>query len=206
VQCHTYSHSRVFTAPRIVGFVTPEYGRTPYLNRPQLSDSPHLEFVTERDLGAPLYPSRSRMSDGCRVAVSLEAHRACVTLVAREGGAAFFSRPNWRAELEAKAGAVDAIPETESDQQRSIERELDRGRAILNERLGTTSVNHVCLPWGVSGTQTSAALKRLGFRSAFANRLRGVHAVRRGDDPYWLKRLPNRYIYNLPGHGRRTWV
>jgi len=48
-------------------------------------------------------------------------------------------------------------------------------------------------------------LKRLGYRTAFANRLPGLHAVRRGDDPHWLKRLPNKYIFALPGRGRRVW-
>jgi peptidoglycan/xylan/chitin deacetylase (PgdA/CDA1 family) len=206
VQCHTYSHSRIFTASRLAGFVTPDYGQTPYLNRPQLAAPPDLQFVTDRDLGAPIYPSRSRMSDGRRVMVSPDAHRACVALVAREGGVAFFSRPNWRESLEAIASTTAARPETEADQLKAIEEELDRGRSTLNERLRTTSVNHICLPWGVSGQRTSAALKRLGFRSAFANRLRGIHAVRQGDDLYWLKRLPNKYIRSLPGHGRRTWV
>ena len=47
------------------------------------------------------------------------------------------------------------------------------------------------------------------FRAVFrelANRLRGVHAVRRGDDPYWLKRLPNKFIFRLPRRTRRTWA
>ena len=54
-------------------------------------------------------------------------------------------------------------------------------------------------------SRTAAALGRLGYRSAFANQLRGAHAVQPGDDPYWLKRLPNRYIFRLPGRGRRLW-
>jgi hypothetical protein len=57
----------------------------------------------------------------------------------------------------------------------------------------------------VSGVKTAAALKRLRFATAIANRMSGVHAVRRGDDPHWLKRLPNRYIHRLPGRGRRWW-
>jgi len=66
-------------------------------------------------------------------------------------------------------------------------------------------VNHVCLPWGVSSAFTASALPRHGFRSAVANRMRGLLAVRPGDDPYWLKRLPNRYIFHLPGRGRQLW-
>jgi hypothetical protein len=91
------------------------------------------------------------------------------------------------------------------DQDRAIEAELTRGRDVLNDRLRSNRVNHICLPWGVSGRRTRTALERIGYRSAFANRLRGLHAVQPGDDPYWLKRLPNKYIFHLPGTGRR-WI
>jgi hypothetical protein len=65
-------------------------------------------------------------------------------------------------------------------------------------------VRHVCLPWGVSGARTRAALERTGFLTAFANRLGGRFAVASGDQPYSLKRLNERYVFALPGHGRRT--
>ena len=206
VQCHTESHSMVFCSVEIRDFVTPDYQETPLLNRPMLSTAPERRFLTPDELGAPLYAARSRMSDGRRVAVSLDTHARLVEYVAREGGAAFFSRSGWREALRRLAGNDrHAIVETESEQQRAIEEELDRGRALLNDRLRITSVNHICLPWGVSGRHTADALGRLGYRTAFANRLRGLHAVKPGDDPHWLKRLPNRYIFHLPGRGRRTW-
>jgi hypothetical protein len=206
VQSHTDSHSRVFTSSEVEGFVQPDYEATPLLNRPQLSAPPALAFVTPADLGAPLYGMRSRMSDGRRALVSREVHEKCVSLVAREGGAAFFSRPDWRARLTALAASASLAPfERADDQARTIEDELARSRAILNERLKTNSVAHICLPWGISGVTTHAMLVRTGYRSAFANRLRGQHAVHVGDDPYWLKRLPNHYITRLPGRGRQYW-
>ena len=79
-------------------------------------------------------------------------------------------------------------------------------------------------PWGAAGGVHGDG--RLAFRSSwglaydfpsgqyhfinagaapFANRLRGQHAVHAGDDPYWLKRLPNHYITRLPGRGRQYW-
>ena len=206
VQSHTRSHSRIFTSMEAQDFVRPGYATTPLLNRPQLTPPPALAFVTPADLGAPLYGMRSRMSDGPRALVPRDAHDVCVALVAREGGPAFFSRPGWRAQLRAAAAlSSPATFESAEDQVRAIEDELATSRATLNERLRTQSVSHICLPWGVSGTRTAALLKRTGYRSAFANRLRGTHAVRAGDDPYWLKRLPNHYITRLPGRGRQYW-
>jgi hypothetical protein len=147
------------------------------------------------------------MSDGPRIIGTEAAYDVCVRLVASEGGAAFFSRPDAKTRLHSIAAdkAGDLTPESEKQHQRAIEEELDRSRSELRARLATDRINHVCLPWGVSGEKTAAALERLGFATAIANRLSGVHAVRRGDSKYWLKRLPNRYIERLPGRGRRWW-
>jgi hypothetical protein len=206
VQSHTLTHARIFCGPRPIGFVTPAYAATPLLNRPWIPGSARPRFVAPEDLGAPLYTTRSRMSDARHVTFDPAVRARCIDHVSRNGGAAFFERPAWRAQLEAIAGGARYEIDSEQAQQAAIEAELDVSRAILNERLRTTSVRHVCLPWGVSGRQTAAALERLGFETAFANRLRGTHAVRRGDDRFWLKRLPNKYILRLPGRGRRTWL
>ena len=210
VQCHTESHSMVFSSSRVSGFVGPSYGDLPLLNRPQLSAEPSLRFLEPRELGAPLYESRSRMSDARRVSVPLDLQARCVDFVERHGGADFFAELDWETRLRAlvnRAQPNGALTiESESARDAAIERELDRGRSVLNDRLQTTMVKHICLPWGVSSPGTARALERLGYRSAFANRMRGLFAVRAGDDPFWLKRLPNRYIFHLPGRGRRTWI
>ena len=211
VQCHTESHSMIFSSSAVIGFVTPEYGRLPQLNRPQLTPLPALEFLEPNELGAPLYASRSRMSDGLRVAVPADARRQCVEYVAREGNASFFERLDWEDRLQAlvqriSGNAARADVESESDRDRAIDVELERSRATLNARLRTNTVRHICLPWGVSSPTTLAALKRQGYESAFANRMEGAFAVKAGDDPFWLKRLPNKYIFHLPGRGRRIWI
>jgi hypothetical protein len=95
--------------------------------------------------------------------------------------------------------------ETDDQRRRAIEHELSHARAVLQTQL-STRVNHVCLPWGVSGAETTAALERLGFSTAFANRLSGRYVVARGDHPFFLKRLNGRHVFALPGRGRRTFV
>lgn len=95
--------------------------------------------------------------------------------------------------------------ETLDEQRAAIDHELDLGRSVLQTRLGT-SVNHICLPWGVSGSLTTAALERHGFSTAFANQLPGRYVVSPGDHPFYLKRLNSRHIFALPGRGRRPFV
>ncbi len=208
VQSHTWTHARIFTGSLVLDFVQPEFGRQPPLNRPLLAMAGETpRFIQPRELGAPLYEQRSRMSDGPKVQVSLAAHDACVAFVRANGGAAFFDERHWRPRLGVVAARHlgDGFDSESADaQRRAIEDELDRARSVLNARLATTSVRHVCLPWGVSGRVATDALKRLGFESAIANRWTGSFAVRPGDDPFWLKRLPNRYVTALPGRGRRT--
>lgn len=95
--------------------------------------------------------------------------------------------------------------ETENEQRAAIEHELAKAREVLQARIGS-AVEHVCLPWGVSGRVTEAALQRLGFATAFANQIRGRYVVAPGDHPYYLKRLNSRHIFALPGRGRRPFV
>src|SRR4029079_1204642 len=95
--------------------------------------------------------------------------------------------------------------EADTDRERAVTHELIAARDTLEARLNTR-VRHVCLPWGVTSPLTRRLLERLGFESAFANRLAGVFGVRSGDDPYFLKRLSSRHICALPGRGRRPFV
>ena len=102
--------------------------------------------------------------------------------------------------IDGGSGNPRAISTRRSNHELSAAREVE-----LQAKLGTP-VDHVCLPWGVSGPTTRAALERLGFVSAFANRWSGQYAVRAGDDPFFLKRLNGRHIFALPGKRRRTLV
>ena len=160
------------------------------LNRPRVDAAGPPEFLTPDRVGFPLLHRRSRMSDARRFYPD---PAACARLEASEPDAALLPF----------AGQLKGWWETAEEQARAIEHELVAGREVLEQRLGTT-VRHICLPWGVSGAVTRAALERTGFLTAFANRLSGRFAVSAGDDPYFLKRLSSRYVFALPGRGRRA--
>jgi hypothetical protein len=204
VQSHTRSHAMMFTGAEVVNFVTPEFVREPLLNRPITAMNGHIDTIGADALGTPLFQRRSRMSDGRRFFPDDKQAALCREHVARNGGADYFNQPGWERELRAIA-ARSGCERFETDDERSaaIHRELAESRALLNDRLRTTAVKHVALPWGISGTITRAALQATGHELAFAERPWRRRSVRAGDDRFQLMRLSSRFLTCLPGRGRR---
>lgn len=203
VQSHTLTHSMMFVSPVIAGFVTPDFVTESPLDRPRLDSDGSLRFLSPAALGAPLYVRRSRMSDALRFFPDPDQSARCVDHVGQQGGRAFFSQRGWREQLQRVAGPSRGSTEQASARDAAIEEELRGGREQLEAALPGHRVDHICLPWGVSGLITWRMLERCGYRTAFANRFRGRFAVAAGDPPYALKRLSNRFIWTLPGRGRR---
>lgn len=205
VQSHTYSHSPVFCADAIAGFVTPDYDPGNFLNRPLLDGEPAPTYLSRKHLGAPIHPSRSRMADVRRVHEDRALRARCMEHVDAHGGAAFFGRERWHAELRAVAAAAPASTrvESEAERARALEDELARSRDVLNDRLGAPVVRQVCFPWGIAGELARETARRVGYETAFADRLFGRRVVSKGDDPYSLMRLHDRFISCLPGRGRK---
>jgi peptidoglycan/xylan/chitin deacetylase (PgdA/CDA1 family) len=205
VQSHTWSHAMQFCDSRPSGVVTPANAAEHFLNHPRLNTTDPPEFLPMSRIGFPLFPRRSRMSDGRRFLPNAAACARVEAFVSERGGPSFFETPDWQQALAGPLAAVTGEWETEQDQRGAIEYELAASREDLERRLGVR-VRHLCLPWGVTGTITRDAIARLGFETAVANRMPGMYAVRSGDDPFFLKRLPNRYIFALPGRGRRSFL
>ncbi|OLC48271.1 MAG: hypothetical protein AUH43_10010 [Acidobacteria bacterium 13_1_40CM_65_14] len=209
VQSHTRSHAMIFSDSETIGFVTPDYRREPLLERPLTTVNGVATFLQPDALGTPLYLQRSRMSDARRYLSGETAAERCRQYVARHGGVRFFDRPRWRQELHAIAedeGTERERFETDEARAAAIRAELAEGRTLLNERLGTTTVRHVALPWGIAGETTRRALANTGHELAFAERplkRRGVHP---GDDRYQLMRLNGKFLTCLPGQGRKWFL
>jgi hypothetical protein len=202
VQSHTRSHAMMFSDAEVVDFVTPAYVREPLLNRPITSMNGRIDAIGADALGTPLFQRRSRMSDGRRFFPDEEDAARCREHVRRNGGADFFNRPNWRHALEPFTARARGRFENDDERSRVIRKELADGRALLNEKLRTTSVKHVALPWGISGAVTRAAIEATGHELAFAERPWRRRSVRAGDDRFELMRLSGRYVTCLPGRNR----
>ena len=190
VQSHTWSHSMIFSGDAVIGRAGPALESEPVLNRPRIDSGSSLEFLNPTRVGFPLFQRRSRMSDARRF---FPDPTACARLDSSDDVAAMVPF----------AGRIKGRWETEHEQVQAIDHELLASREVLESKLATR-VRHVCLPWGVSGRITGAALERTGFLTAFANRMSGRFAVAAGDPPYFLKRLNERHLFALPGRGRRA--
>lgn len=206
VQCHGHAHSKIFCRDTPHGFVTPGVNAWHPLDMPLLFREAAGVYLDPDDLGAPLYVQRSRLSDGLRYVDDGGAHDRCVAHVRNRGGASFFDRRGWRAELQDLAGRGESGAfETDEERRAAIYHDLDRAQVVLRDRLRTNAVRHLCFPWEVAGTIARGAARALGFRTAFADRLFGLRAVCAGDDPWRLMRLNGKFIPSLPGR-RRKWV
>jgi hypothetical protein len=203
VQSHTRSHAMIFSSAEVVDFVTPAFAREPLLNRPIRSLNGRLDAVDADALGTPLYLRRSRMSDARRRLPDEAVADRCGAHVARNGGARFFDRPHWRRELEPLARDVTPRFETDAERAAAILTELADGRGLLNARLGTTTVRHVAMPWGIAGRIARQALAATGHETAYSERPLGRRGVRAGDDRFQLMRLNGRFLTCLPGRGRQ---
>ncbi|HWW88713.1 MAG TPA: polysaccharide deacetylase family protein, partial [Vicinamibacterales bacterium] len=203
IQSHTRLHAMIFCGAEIAGFVAPGYASDPPLERPLVSND---EFLDPDALGTPIYVRRSRMSNAMRFLPDESIADACREHVARRSD--FFQRPTWHAELEAivRKNADSYRIETNAAQEAAIKEELARGRELLNDKLATSSVRHVALPWGICGDVARRSLADTGHRTAFAERPFKQRGLTAGDDRFGLMRLNGKFLTCLPGHGRKWFM
>jgi hypothetical protein len=204
VQSHTWSHAMVFSGATPIGVVDAGYRREAPIINPRLTRGRDLAFLSPGRVGHPVFARRSRMSDGRRFWPDADACARVEDALRAAGGEERADGPGWR-ERAGLAGAMPGRWETDAERAEEIEQELVLARDDLQQRLGIV-VEHICLPWGITGSVTTRALERIGVRTAFANRLAGRMAVAAGDHPLYLKRLDNRHIFALPGTNRRVFT
>lgn len=203
IQAHSYAHAMIFCDATVTGFVTPDYRPHVHLS-PNIGTSLRPRFLTATDaLGAPLHPMRSRLSDALRYD-DPDAREACRELVASGGGPEFFKLPDWRNRLARAMRKSKGRWETPAERNEAIREDLAAARDELNNRLRTTTVRHMCFPWTIAGRAAEMIAAEVGYASAYADELGALRAPRRGGNPYRLMRLKNKFIFNLPGKGRKS--
>ncbi len=202
IQAHGYQHAKIACFQQPAEFIRPRMTMHPH-EIPILDSGDGPRFACAEDLGTPLFPVRSRLSDAHRW-VCPEATRACTDLVTSEGGPLFFEQTDWEIRLmrtydEARSGHY----ESEKERDLEIRKDLIMAREHLETHLNK-NIQHLCFPWAIAGSAARRMAAEEGYRTAFSDRLGGYRAVRAGDPPHQLMRLKHEYIFCLPGK-MRTW-
>ena len=202
-QSHTHTHARVHVRPRVVAFVTPE-SRRGYaaLDQPLVHAGGRDLMVEDVPLGTPLLASEPRMGEGRRFYEDPAIREAPVRAVAEGGGEAFFLREDWPEVLRGLVRRrVPGRWETAAEKEAAIRHELVESRRAIEERTGRPVI-HLCHPWHVAGPTTRRLMREVGYRTAFAGKVRGVPLTPAGGDPYCIARIGEDYVELLPGAGR----
>ena len=202
IQAHSYAHAMVFCDKAVESFVTPGYA--PHIHEaPNIGTATAPQFVSARELGTPLHAVRSRMSDALRYD-NPDARQACQEIALAGGGAAFFDDADWATKLKRAARKTKGRFETTAERDAAIREDLAAARETLNARLRIQSVKHLCFPWTIAGSSAEKIAADVGYESAYADTLGALHAPHRAANPHRLMRLKNKFIYSLPGKGRRS--
>jgi hypothetical protein len=202
VQSHTWSHAMMYDEDVVLDWVKPEYDRSE-LSGPVLQMGDSVTRVTQDMLGCPLYRVRSRMSDGLRYMDDSSVLEKCVEHVRKNGGADFFKGESWQTQLMNIVVTGNGRFESEAERLAEITREMSRSREVLQLELGTR-IRQICMPWAVGGKIAETVAKSVGYETMVADEMWGKRFVVKGGNPYRIMRLKHKYIYCLPGVGRKT--
>ena len=211
-QSHTMYHSQVFIADRIVDFYHPEFDTSPAnLNVPNFHDSEaYCDLAREPAWGMPLYAYAPRAAGKRRYYDDERIREACIEHVRVHGGERFFKSHDWRRQLrKVLAHARSFRPnndrfETEEDMQQTICQDLLDSRQIIEANLPGHNVNHLCYPYYVGSELAVELSRQAGYVANYWGFVEGRNANRPGDDPFRIVRIDERFLFRLPGQGRKS--
>ena len=122
---------------------------------------------------------------------------------------AFFKESGWRKQLKSIWKYSRSYYEKErkfqtfEERYRDIEKDLSDSKNFIETKLNKT-VNHICYPW-YRGTNLSVEIsKKVGYRSNFWGIINNSTTNRIGDNPFYIKRINENYIFSLPGKNRKS--
>ena len=202
---HTLHHARVHTGARLAGFATPG-SRRGYdaFDQPLVREGDEDLLGEDVPLGTPLFESAPRTSESLRFFEDPLVREDCVATVEREGGEAFFRRPDWPSVLRPLVPPrVFGRRETPEERTEAIREELFESRRLIEEHLGR-SATHLCYPWHAFGPTATGLAEEAGYEAVYCGKVSGVPITRPGGDLLRIARLGEDYLDLLPGEGRST--
>ena len=208
-QSHTLYHALIPVSNKVVDFFHPQFDRHYFGNifvplyRKDGAD------LVEREvpLGTPIYSAEPRMAKFRRFFDDENIRLKCQDFVLKEGGERFFGG-NWRKRMEAfyqsvrRSKSPSETFETKEEQEENIYAELLKSKNAIERRLNK-SVEHLCYPWFIGSRIAIKQSIRAGYKTNFWGYIPGVRENVTGSDRFRIVRLEDRFIFRLPGDGRK---
>ncbi len=211
---HSRLHNSVYVDNTIVDFINPE--RYPSF---MFSDFNPLINVGAREVaefqigtqcyGEPIYLSQASYAASTRFIPNHQVGEACRKYVSERGGERFFLSAGWRKELTevyqetVRQGQVKGVFVSRQQRVEELVQDLTVSKQKIEQRLDNR-VDQICLPWYQGDTIAVAAAKQAGYRVCYWGILNNTTVNRVGDDPFYIRRINDEYVFSLPGTGRKS--
>jgi peptidoglycan/xylan/chitin deacetylase (PgdA/CDA1 family) len=210
-QSHSFYHSSVYVSDKIIDFVNPSLQSSPFMNglTNHIMRGDKEVLLDSFEWGYPIYEWKPNLEADRRYIENEKVARACVEFVKRNGGVKFFENLGWKKKLRKKWNHERALNEKRKKFQ-PLEERLDDIRKDLTEskerieQALDKDVFHLCYPWYKASDFTVSLSKEAGYKSNFWGEKENSAINKVGDDPYYIKRINENYIFSLPGKGRKS--
>ena len=206
IESHTLFHREIFINTKITDFITPDSSFIPY-------DFPGSPYFSAADLGKklsastyhglPIFESSPLMLAGPKLNMSPEFISKCkevyhdASKINNDWKSAIKNIVN---EQSSKIKYFSIEPHSKND----VLEDLKTARGIIQSKLDNNAGNHLCLPWTIGNNETINICKQLEIKSCFWGVLENKNINKPGDDPYFISRIKNDFIFRLPGRDRKS--
>ena len=182
-----------------MSFIPYNFKGSPYFSTGNVGKTnSHSDFI-----GLPLFESEPLMLAGAKLNISPEFITKCQEIYQD----ALKNSTDWKS-------VINNIVNEQSTRNKyfSIEphskidalQDLKIAREIIQNKLDNNAGNHLCLPWTKGNHETINICWELGIMSCFWGILENKKINKPGDDPYFISRIKNDFIFRLPGKGRKS--
>lgn len=207
IQSHSLTHARIPVSPQVVDFLHPNFDvQLCRMGIPISSKDDPIRPERGLRLGAPVFDFAPRMTCRPRFIGATELDDAMTAYVEKNGGAAFFKRPNWRKEL---ATVLNNWPteklgrfETSEEMVAAVRGELVESKQMLEARLAGKQVRHFCYPWFLGSDMSDCVAAQVGYRTVHYGAAPRMNRGQNSEMPPRIRRISEEYLFRLPGHGR----
>lgn len=206
IESHTLFHREIFKSTKIVNYISNDtsvipynFIGSPYYVKEKIGEQPTLSEYA----GLPLFESDPLMFAGQKMEVSMEFISKCKDIYNNSNG----NDVDWKNQINnfvALESNNNKYFNYKNNSKKDTLEDLKLAREEIQKHLDSDAGNHLCLPWTKGNNKTVDICKELNIKSCFWGVLDNKKINRAGDDPYFVSRIKNDFIFRLPGEGRES--